>query len=262
MMNSKIAARAKLFILALFLTRVSASAQDVITLRNGEQIKANVLEISASEIRYKRFEHLEGPTIVIPRSDVFAINYENGTREVINPFTSAAAQQGQSQSTQQEQAREQPVVQMQAETNRAQPTREQSVTNPAYYRFYTGLTVGNAVTGPILGLKGAYFFNHMIGAGFTLRSNVGMAVNSTFFGPVFYGHWGRINGNFFFPTAIGFGLTTYADVEDPRYRITLPAIFISPGMAYKPTNFLSIGLNFEIGGGGFLGYSAGVNFHF
>ena len=59
---------------------------DVITLRNGSEIKARVTEVSPTEIRYNRFENLEGPTIVIPRKDVFAINYANGTRDVINPI--------------------------------------------------------------------------------------------------------------------------------------------------------------------------------
>jgi len=63
-------------------------AQDVITLKSGEEIKAKVEEISSSEIRYKRFENLDGPTIVIAKQDVFFIKYENGTREVINSIES------------------------------------------------------------------------------------------------------------------------------------------------------------------------------
>jgi len=59
-------------------------AQDVITLKNGNEIKAKVEEISSTEIRYKRFENLQGPTIVITTSDVFFINYENGRREIIS----------------------------------------------------------------------------------------------------------------------------------------------------------------------------------
>ena len=68
----------------------SANAQDIITLRNGDEIRARVSEISATEIKYKRFENLDGPTIVVARSEIFAINYENGTRELINPVTADA----------------------------------------------------------------------------------------------------------------------------------------------------------------------------
>jgi len=67
---------------------VAVNAQDVITLKNGDEIKAKVTEISSSEIKYKRFDNLDGPTIVIVKNDVFAINYENGTRDV---FVSATA---------------------------------------------------------------------------------------------------------------------------------------------------------------------------
>jgi len=67
---------------------VAVNAQDVITLKNGDEIKAKVTEISSSEIKYKRFDNLEGPTIVIVKNEVFAINYENGTRDV---FVSATA---------------------------------------------------------------------------------------------------------------------------------------------------------------------------
>jgi len=68
----------------------SVYAQDIITLRNGDEIKARVTEITPSEIKYKRFENLDGPTVTVAKSDVFAINYENGTREVINSATSTA----------------------------------------------------------------------------------------------------------------------------------------------------------------------------
>jgi len=67
---------------------IVVNAQDVITLKNGNEIKAKVTEITASEIKYLRFDNLEGPTIVIAKSEVFAINYENGAREVINPIVS------------------------------------------------------------------------------------------------------------------------------------------------------------------------------
>ena len=71
-------------IFLLFLTSASVYAQDVITLRNGNEIRARVIDISLSEIRYRRFENLDGPTIVVPTTDVFFINYENGTREIFN----------------------------------------------------------------------------------------------------------------------------------------------------------------------------------
>jgi len=66
------------------------NAQDLIILKNGNVIEAKVLEISPTEIRYKRFDHLEGPTIVIMAIDVLSIRYENGRTEIINSVSQPA----------------------------------------------------------------------------------------------------------------------------------------------------------------------------
>jgi len=63
----------------------SVYAQDMIIMRDGNVIEARVTEISPTEIRYRRFNHLTGPVIVIPRAEVLSIRYENGMVEVITP---------------------------------------------------------------------------------------------------------------------------------------------------------------------------------
>ena len=60
------------------------NAQDLIILKDGNTIEAQVIEISPTEIRYKRSDHLDGPTIVIMAVDVLSIRYENGRTEIIN----------------------------------------------------------------------------------------------------------------------------------------------------------------------------------
>jgi len=62
----------------------AVNTQDLIILKNGSTIEAKVLEISPTEIRYKRFDNLEGPTIVIMAADVLSIRYANGRMEIIN----------------------------------------------------------------------------------------------------------------------------------------------------------------------------------
>jgi formylglycine-generating enzyme required for sulfatase activity len=62
----------------------AAAAQDMIILRDGNVIEAKVTEISASEIKYKRFDHLDGPTIVVPAVNVLSIRYANGKVETFN----------------------------------------------------------------------------------------------------------------------------------------------------------------------------------
>lgn len=66
-------------------------AQDVMTLQNGDDIKAKVLEIGISEITYKKWENLEGPSYHINKTDVFRITYKNGTKEVISTGGGTAA---------------------------------------------------------------------------------------------------------------------------------------------------------------------------
>lgn len=84
-----------------FLRVASSQAQDIITKRNGEEIRAKVLEISDLEIRYKNFDYLTGPTIIVPKNEVFSIKYENGQKELFEvtapstaPAPSAPSNQG------------------------------------------------------------------------------------------------------------------------------------------------------------------------
>ncbi len=66
--------------IALLLPTISFS-QDIIVKTNGDIIKGKVLEISQTEIKYKRFDNLQGPKIIISIDGVLVINYENGTKE-------------------------------------------------------------------------------------------------------------------------------------------------------------------------------------
>lgn len=63
---------------------VSLSAQDLITKKDGTDIKAIVLEVNRSELKYKLWNNLEGPTYSIDIFDVLLIRYQNGTNEVFN----------------------------------------------------------------------------------------------------------------------------------------------------------------------------------
>ena len=63
---------------------VCVQAQDLITKRDGEDIKAKITEVNQNEIKYKRFDNQDGPTFVISKSEVLMVRYENGTNEVFN----------------------------------------------------------------------------------------------------------------------------------------------------------------------------------
>jgi hypothetical protein len=72
--------KALVLLLVTFITH-QISAQDILIKRNGDQIDTKVLEISINEIKYKRYDNLEGPIISILKTDVFMIKFENGTTE-------------------------------------------------------------------------------------------------------------------------------------------------------------------------------------
>lgn len=61
-----------------------ASAQDIITTKEGNDIQAKILEVTSSEIKYKKYNNQEGPTFTMPKSDILIVRYENGENEVFN----------------------------------------------------------------------------------------------------------------------------------------------------------------------------------
>lgn len=56
---------------------------DIIVRKDGEEIEAKILEMDDVQIKYKRSDYLDGPIIVVRKSDVFMIKYGNGTKEVM-----------------------------------------------------------------------------------------------------------------------------------------------------------------------------------
>ena len=84
--------RLSLLVLLLTLAGFAAQAQDLLTKRTGEELSVKILEITPSEVRYRRADNPDGPLISIWRSDVFMIRYANGTRENLSgaPLAPAA----------------------------------------------------------------------------------------------------------------------------------------------------------------------------
>jgi hypothetical protein len=63
---------------------------DVITLKNNSEINAKVLEINQTEIKYKKCDDVNGPTITVAKQDVNQIKYSNGTVDLINSLNQKA----------------------------------------------------------------------------------------------------------------------------------------------------------------------------
>lgn len=68
-----------------------ASAQDIIVKTDQTEIKAKVLEIEESKIKYKLFDHQDGPTYNIAKKEVFMIIYKSGKRETFGTSNAATA---------------------------------------------------------------------------------------------------------------------------------------------------------------------------
>lgn len=81
--------RLLLSLLMLAFAALSAQAQDLLTKQNGEELQVKVLEITPTEVRYRRTDNPDGPLITVRRADVFMIRYASGTKEVFGPTQNA-----------------------------------------------------------------------------------------------------------------------------------------------------------------------------
>lgn len=80
----------------LFLCSFIASAQDIITLNNAEEIQVKVEQIGIDDVIYKKFNNLSGPSYKILKSTIFMIKYENGTKEVFKKTDASSTYQAPS----------------------------------------------------------------------------------------------------------------------------------------------------------------------
>jgi hypothetical protein len=65
-------------------TLTNSFSQDMITKKTSEDIKAKVIEVTINEIKYKKFDNLNGPLFTLLKSDVLMIRYENGSKDIFN----------------------------------------------------------------------------------------------------------------------------------------------------------------------------------
>ncbi len=67
-------------------------AQDIILMKNGDEIEAKVDEISSTEIKYWRMDNLDGPLYTMKKSGIFMIKYANGTKDVFNTESTSGSE--------------------------------------------------------------------------------------------------------------------------------------------------------------------------
>ncbi len=80
-------------LLCLILSSFFSNAQDIIVLRNADEIQVKVKEITPTTISYVKWNNLDGPNYTINKSEVFFIKYENGEKEIFDN-KSASKNQG------------------------------------------------------------------------------------------------------------------------------------------------------------------------
>jgi hypothetical protein len=59
-------------------------SQDIITKKNGEDLKVKITEVNQTDIKYKKTDNPSGPTFIISKSDALMIRYEDGSKDMFN----------------------------------------------------------------------------------------------------------------------------------------------------------------------------------
>jgi len=91
----------QLLVFLFLLCSVSVSAQDVIVKKDGSTIVCRVVELTSSEIVYKKWSDLNGSNYVMNRADASAINYENGKKVNLSEVTNLYMPNNQNDGVQQ-----------------------------------------------------------------------------------------------------------------------------------------------------------------
>jgi hypothetical protein len=73
----------------LFISSFSATAQDIIKMKDSSEVKARVEKVTPTDITYKRAVDTAGPVIVVYRQDVESITYANGEKDMMDKGTYA-----------------------------------------------------------------------------------------------------------------------------------------------------------------------------
>ena len=76
-----------LYFIPAILTVKTSLAQDVLTFRNGKQVEAKIIEVTQTEIKYKKFHNPDGPLYTISQQQVQTIKYACGEVENYGDIT-------------------------------------------------------------------------------------------------------------------------------------------------------------------------------
>lgn len=91
----------QLFVMLLLLCSTIANAQDVIVKKDGSTVVCRVVEVTATEITYKKWSDLNGSNYVMDKSLASAINYQNGKKVNLSEATNLYTPNNQNDGVQQ-----------------------------------------------------------------------------------------------------------------------------------------------------------------
>ncbi|MDR1783663.1 MAG: hypothetical protein LBR13_05320 [Dysgonamonadaceae bacterium] len=270
-----------IFLLIAIGATVATFAQDVITKKNGDEIKAKVTEIGATEVKYKRFGNENGPTYTIPKSEIFMIKYENGEKDIFEtektdepkPAVKAEEKTEATPAVTRRNTATRPTTSAASSRQTATQTtprtaRATASSDEIERRGYAGFDLGAAVllhdnesceghTGGLINLNFGYLFTKHFGIASTLLvgafedeySRVGL-----FAGP--WLTWGK-KVSFDFRPTLGFGT---AD-EESTMNV---GIGLGATLRFNPGSRVSIPIGFDYYylDGSIVGLTVGLNFRF
>ena len=82
----------------LSLSALNVAAQDVIVMKNGDEVEAKVTKVGTTEVEYHKWSNQDGPVYTVAKSDVFMVKYKNGEKDVFDNVTAKSDNSPKSES--------------------------------------------------------------------------------------------------------------------------------------------------------------------
>ena len=90
----------KIILICLAFLSVGIQAEDIIITNDAKKITAKIEEVTPTEIKYKKTNYLNGPSFVMPTSDILCVIFENDEVMIIDqPKKEVAAQKSEKQNS-------------------------------------------------------------------------------------------------------------------------------------------------------------------
>lgn len=71
----------------LSLAAINVAAQDIIVMRNGDEVEAKVTKVGTNEVEYHKWSNQDGPVYSVAKSEVFMLKYKNVEKDVFENVT-------------------------------------------------------------------------------------------------------------------------------------------------------------------------------